>query len=653
MAGYIGSKASVVSSGVERKKTYSITGSTTSLAGLNYTVGKVHVYQNGVRLLDGTDYTATNGTSITLTVAAQSGDNVVVVSQASFQLSESYTSTEADAEFVTKTGDSMTGDLSFGDNDKAKFGAGSDLQIYHDAAGGHSRIDDVGTGNLVLRAAGALVVEKYGGDTMANFANDGAVTLYHDNAAKLATTSTGIDVTGTVTSDGLTVDGDATISSAAGSLYLEDNNYTAGQKVFGVTSKSGDLFLRSFTDDKLTATNRFGIDHSTGDISFYEDTGTTAKFFWDASAESLGIGTSSPSATLDLTVPTGDGLLINSADIATIKMKNTGGGTSSWGFATTNLAASDFGIYQSNSVGGDPITAGTARMYFNSSGNVGIGTSSPSASLHISKSDDARLVLTDTGDSCTFMVRSDGGNTSIGTDTAHPVRFMTNNSERMRIDTSGNVGIGTGSSTLSAKLVVSGPNTILHDNGGATLRFNKTLGTDTAFIANRSYNFHDGNGLAIATQDSNPIRFATNNTERMRIDSSGRVTTPYQPQVDVLLNGTRTSAGTFQTSSLYVDQGNNWNSSTHRFNAPVAARYRVTLSGYTNYTNSYGYFAIYKNGAGTGVIHFNHAWGTGHSMFGYNRVFYLAAGDYVEAKRPNSVGSGHFDALYMTVELMG
>ena len=111
MAGYIGSKASVVSSGAEHKKTFTITGATTSLTGLNYTVGKVHVFQNGVRLVDGTDYTATNGTTITLTVAAQSGDNVVVISQASFQLSESYTSTEADAEFVTKTGDTMTGAL--------------------------------------------------------------------------------------------------------------------------------------------------------------------------------------------------------------------------------------------------------------------------------------------------------------------------------------------------------------------------------------------------------------------------------------------------------------------------------------------------------------------------------------------------------------
>jgi len=101
MAGYIGSKASVVSSGAERKKTFTITGATTSLTGLNYTVGKVHVFQNGVRLVDGTDYTATNSTTITLTVAAQSGDNVVVISQADFQVSGA----------VSTSGDTMTGDL--------------------------------------------------------------------------------------------------------------------------------------------------------------------------------------------------------------------------------------------------------------------------------------------------------------------------------------------------------------------------------------------------------------------------------------------------------------------------------------------------------------------------------------------------------------
>ena len=101
MAGYIGSKASVVSSGAERKKTFTITGATTSLTGLNYTVGKVHVFQNGVRLVDGTDYTATNGTTITLTVAAQSGDNVVVISQASFQVALSGIDDQSNAVAIT------------------------------------------------------------------------------------------------------------------------------------------------------------------------------------------------------------------------------------------------------------------------------------------------------------------------------------------------------------------------------------------------------------------------------------------------------------------------------------------------------------------------------------------------------------------------
>ena len=111
MAGYIGSKASVVSSGAERKKTFAITTSTTSLTGLSYTPTKAHVFHNGVRLVDGTDYTATDGTSITLNSAAENGDEVVVISYAGFQVADAYTQAEADAEFVAKAGDTMTGDL--------------------------------------------------------------------------------------------------------------------------------------------------------------------------------------------------------------------------------------------------------------------------------------------------------------------------------------------------------------------------------------------------------------------------------------------------------------------------------------------------------------------------------------------------------------
>ena len=88
MAGFIGAKASIVSNGAERKQTYAITKTTTSLTGLKYTPTKVHVFHNGIRLVDGTDYTATNGTSITLTTAAEDGDEVVVISYATFQTSD-------------------------------------------------------------------------------------------------------------------------------------------------------------------------------------------------------------------------------------------------------------------------------------------------------------------------------------------------------------------------------------------------------------------------------------------------------------------------------------------------------------------------------------------------------------------------------------
>ena len=88
MGGYIGASAGGVANAAERKQTYSITTATTSLTGLAYTPTKVHVFHNGVRLVDSTDYTATNGTSITLTNAAQNGDEVVVISYPSFQTSD-------------------------------------------------------------------------------------------------------------------------------------------------------------------------------------------------------------------------------------------------------------------------------------------------------------------------------------------------------------------------------------------------------------------------------------------------------------------------------------------------------------------------------------------------------------------------------------
>ena len=99
----------------------------------------------------------------------------------------------------------IDGDLSFRDNDKIKLGAGSDLQIYHD--GSHSYVSDQGTGNIKILADDFILKNSADTETMIQAFTDASVSLWYDGSSKLATTSTGIDVTGTVTADGLTVDG--------------------------------------------------------------------------------------------------------------------------------------------------------------------------------------------------------------------------------------------------------------------------------------------------------------------------------------------------------------------------------------------------------------------------------------------------------------
>jgi hypothetical protein len=130
------------------------------------------------------------------------------------------TSTSTFSDDVTLTGasynvvwDKSDNALEFADNAKAIFGAGNDLQIYHD--GSNSYIDDAGTGLLRLRS-NQIYLEKYTGEIMAALTADAGVNLRYDNGIKLETTSTGVTVTGRVTSTGLTVD--------SGVLYVDDTN---------------------------------------------------------------------------------------------------------------------------------------------------------------------------------------------------------------------------------------------------------------------------------------------------------------------------------------------------------------------------------------------------------------------------------------------
>jgi len=206
--------------------------------------------------------------------------------------------TTGGTDIVVSTGD----DITFADSSKAIFGAGSDLQIYHDGSG--SRIYENGTGVLAFYSNGSGINFYKGeaAENMLTLSTDGAVTAYYDGSQKLTTTSTGVDITGTLTSDGLTVDGTspavATFNSTSNGVRVEFNGASTPAsrpwEVGVLNNADGDFYIyqaadagagdiKFYTDGVL----RKNIDAQTGDISFYEDTGTTAKFFWDADDQRL------------------------------------------------------------------------------------------------------------------------------------------------------------------------------------------------------------------------------------------------------------------------------------------------------------------------------------------------------------------------------
>ena len=105
------------------------------------------------------------------------------------------------------------GNLEFADNGLAVFGAGSDLRIYHN--GSNSYIDESGTGALIFKSNIYSFRNAADSETIALFTENGSVDLYYDNSKKLETTSTGINVTGIVTSDQPAFNGQSSLSTGS------------------------------------------------------------------------------------------------------------------------------------------------------------------------------------------------------------------------------------------------------------------------------------------------------------------------------------------------------------------------------------------------------------------------------------------------------
>lgn len=194
----------------------------------------------------------------------------------------------------------------------------------------------------------------------------------------------------------------------------------------------------------------------------------------------------------------------------------------------------DTGIFSGGANEFNISTGGTERFVINSSGNVGIGTTSPSGAsgkvLEINGgSGQARFVLKNntTGSTSTdgHQIFSDGTTLGIQNREAGNTTFETNGSERMRIDSSGNVGIGT--SSPSMKLDVENTSACIiqakstDNNTSTVLQLIGKNSSGTSRTAKMAYDNADE--FRLITSDAIPITFATSGAERMRIDTSGNV----------------------------------------------------------------------------------------------------------------------------------
>ena len=373
---------------------------------------------------------------------------------------------------------------------------------------------DMNDGTVSLTSPAFTSVDINGGTI------DGAVIGGASAAAGTFTTgqfNTSLNVDGTVTADGLTVDGNATIQNTGNSyrtISLDANRTAAvntlgrlnykwdGNEVVRLQATSGfdtankdNGSFTIFTSDDGTLDQRLKID-SDGDISFYEATGTTAKLFWDASAERLGLGTSSPSALLNAVDASGSGTATQIAS-----------GTA---HSQTRFAARTDGyngimsLYDSGGTEDVKLSAKSGQSsYINNGGNVGIGTTSP-AIYGVDNADDLvigqadgnhGITISSYGTSNGTLAFSDQSNATVGrgfVDYDHNVNAMsfgTLSTERMRIDSSGNLLVGTtnpdvaNSSSVEGIAIRGGSNFLgIARSGASVAKFNRQS-NDGAIVA--------------------------------------------------------------------------------------------------------------------------------------------------------------------------
>ena len=487
---------------------------------------------------------------------------------------------------TTSTGVSITGNINLGDNNKILLGDSDDVEMYFDGATQFGIINDTVGGGIFLRSNSFAFTNGTN-----EFYSMSSTThqLKSSGTTRLTVNSTGIDVNGNINiGDNEKIifgDGGDIEMFFNGSTFVIDDTVEVfgfdidtnlirfrGTDLYTEISNAQHTFWTNGTERFKINTTEVKVSHQlnvTGDLIVDTDT-----LFVDVSTDSVGIGLTNPADysadELVISVPDDSGMTLVSAATDTAYITFADGTTAA---AQSNFISHDHStdtltIFSQAKVSIGILEAEVA--YFTDTaffvdksttiddtltvnGNVGIGIS-PNQNLHIFKSDATALIqasntsgiaqlqffprdasnvahlqsIKGVDSSLTFLTGGNSGNSYVPT-------------ERMHIDSSGNVGIGTDSPDLGAisgtrVLTIASPESerwgILELAGNRTYGGNQV--GEIKFISTDATN----NGTLVsltatndpsATGTGGDLKFNTRPnggslTERMRIDSSGNST---------------------------------------------------------------------------------------------------------------------------------
>ena len=508
----IGNPVSTTSSSVASKTSSVIAtaGQTLFTVPAGYVTNHISVFRNGIRLVDGRDYEARNGATVTLLAAATVGDVLEFHVFDTFSVADAVTNQggtifgdltvegsigDITANNVTGVAATFTGAVSVGGvltyedvtniDSVGIITARSDLSIA-------DKIIHTGDTNTSIRFPAAdTITAETGGSERLRITSGGNVGIGTDNPSSIFDVETGTGSGINFGSDGANA---PSLHFMAGSVRLE----SAAQILVCENSGGGDFIIKT--------------KNSSGSLTTRVSVNKDGNF-------SLG------NTTINL--PSGTGLQVYDASTPRLKLANSTTGVDSGSGSLLYVSGSDFLIENKESANMRFYTAATERLRIDSSGRVLIGTTSPGTTageqLTIAGSSNAGMTIRSSTTAAGSILFEDTASDRGEIQYSHNgdyMRFKTAGSERIRIDSSGRVGIGEtspGSYDSGARNLVVGStgSTGILIKAGTTSYSNLYFGDGTGSASYR--------GIIAYNHSEDSLRFGAAGQEAMRINSLGDV----------------------------------------------------------------------------------------------------------------------------------